>query len=374
MRQRIHGPHQLRRQMHDCLPALLSVLRVAIPALLLLLFWRKAQGIYIQPLHLEIPASTMWVLCGVCHAVSIFYGRSARGRMGLGYELCCCVMATELWLFLYYLQYQPLGATLLLGIYAFGWAALERQGRGWQRLLNDGGRRHAARSSDPSSPAAFLALAKRRYAVMAAAGLLLVPSILTVSYYGLEGVQHRGKVHAPVSVAGENQMLANLSTIQLLNDASWREMGIQEKLDTLQVVADIETRYLQIEPVSVVSVHLENHTLGSYDNESRTVKIDFDHHAENDAMECLNTLLHECRHAFQHDCVQSLDWSNEQVLTGSYYAQARLWRQNFASYTPSSHDYAGYQQQAIEMDARAYADEVEDIYQYYCYLSKLPVR
>jgi len=360
--------------MHTCSAALLSVLRVAVPALLLLVFWRKAQAIYIRPLRLDISASAMWILCGVFHAVSILYGHSSRGCMGLGYELCCCVLATELWLLLYYLQYQPIGAMLLLAIYAFGWEAMETQAKGWQRLLNNSDCRSAARPSDPSSPAAFLASARRKYAVMAAAGLLLVPSILTLSYYGLEGVQHRGKLHAPISAASENQMLVNLPTIRLLNNGSWEKMDVQEKLDTLQVIADIETHYLQIEPVSVVSSHLENHILGCYDNANRTIKIDFDHHTKDDPMECLNTLLHECRHAFQHDCVQSLDWSSEPVLTDLYYAQARLWRQNFASYTRGGHDYADYRNQAVEVDARAYADEVEDIYQHYYYLSNLPVR
>jgi len=285
------------------------------------------------------------------------------------------VLATELWIFLYYIQYQPLGAVLLLMIYVLGWILLETQGRQWLDSLNDCVHLYPFLTVDvPPNRTAFLAAVQRIYAVVAAVGLLAIPSILTLSCYGLEGVQHHSNQHAQVDMSSDNPMISNISTIRRLSNGCWEEMDIQEKLDTLQVIADIETNYLKIAPVSVVSVHLENDVLGAYNATKRTIKIDFDQHMEYDAMECLNTLLHECRHAFQHDCIESLDWSDEQVLTGLYYAQARQWRQNFAFYTQSSDDYDAYQRQAIEVDARKYADEVEDIYQQYCYLSNLPVR
>lgn len=370
MRRSTRTPCQYHQKMRIRSTTLLPLLRGTVPLLFLLLLWHKAQTVYIRPLRLELAASFMWVLCVVMHIVSGFCGHLSRGAKGWGYELCCCVLATELWLFLYYIQYQPLGAALLLMIYALGWILMETRGRQWLLLLDDRG----CLSPSLNVRASSMAAVRSKYAVMAATGLLLVPSILTLSCYGLEGVQYHGRLHAQSSAISDNPMIANISTISLLSDSCWKEMDTQEKLDTLQVIADIEADYLQIEPVSVVSMHLENHTLGSYNDANRTIKIDFDQHTEYDAMKCLNTLLHECRHAYQHDCVDSLDWSDEQVLTGLYYAQARQWRQNLASYIRSCNDYDAYRNQAIEVDAREYADEVEDIYQHYWYLGNLPVR
>ncbi len=375
IRRSIHSPCHCDQQKHACFTTLLPLLRVAVPTLLLLLLWHNAHMVYIRPLRLEIPASFMWVLCVLFHTMACFFSFRSSGRRVPCYELCCCVIATELWLFLYYTQYQPIGAALLLTLYALGWILLETKGRRWLYLLNDSGSLPAFLTADVSSShTGFLAAARRMYAVMAAAGLLLVPSILTLSCYGLEGEQYHSKLHAQDSVNSDNPMMANISTISQFSDVCWKEMNTQEKLDALQVIADMEAGYLQIEPVNVVSKHLEGKVLGSYDETSRTVSIDFDHHAGYDAMDCLNTLLHECRHAFQHDCVDSLDWSNEQVLTGMYYAQVRQWRQDFVSYTQSGSDQEAYLNQSVEVDAREYADEVEDIYQHYWYLGNLPVR
>lgn len=93
-----------------------------------------------------------------------------------------------------------------------------------------------------------------------------------------------------------------------------------------------------------------------------------------DPAEYLNTLLHECRHAYQHDCVDSLDWNDPAVQTGIYYAQARKWRFEHANYISLSEGQDAYFSQTIESDARRYADEGVYVYQQYIDFSNLPAR
>ena len=142
----------------------------------------------------------------------------------------------------------------------------------------------------------------------------------------------------------------------------------------MQVIADIETNYMGINPVVVVNCHLENQTIGAYDHSERQVHIDLEKHNGYDSLEYVNTILHECRHAYQHDCVDSLDWDNSQVQSGIYFAQARTWRYEQNNYVSANENRDAYLNQMTEKDARYYADEGSQIYQQYIYLSNLPPR
>ena len=97
-------------------------------------------------------------------------------------------------------------------------------------------------------------------------------------------------------------------------------------------------------------------------------------HSDDESIEAIITILHECRHAFQHDCVDSLDWEDQATQTGIYYAQARQWRYEQAHYISISESMDGYYDQEVEKDAKQYADEGIGTYWQYISLSDLPAR
>ena len=99
-----------------------------------------------------------------------------------------------------------------------------------------------------------------------------------------------------------------------------------------------------------------------------------DKHIGYESLEYVNTILHECRHAYQHDCVDSLDWSDTEVQTGIYFSEVRNWRYEHANYVSASEDRDVYYNQWIEKDARHYAEEGVYVYQQYIYLGNLPTR
>ncbi len=65
----------------------------------------------------------------------------------------------------------------------------------------------------------------------------------------------------------------------------------------------------------------------------------------------VSTVFHECRHAYQYRAVtdSTVDYGTEE--------QRRLWALNFADYIPACIDFALYQQQVVEADARLFEEE-----------------
>ncbi len=82
-----------------------------------------------------------------------------------------------------------------------------------------------------------------------------------------------------------------------------------------------------------------------------------DGYISDDPREALRTYLHEFRHSYQHE--QALRWEKVQFrnLVEDEKA-AESWSQNFDSYKSPENGFDDYQDQAVEADARNFADEL----------------
>ena len=76
----------------------------------------------------------------------------------------------------------------------------------------------------------------------------------------------------------------------------------------------------------------------------------------------LDTICHECRHAYQHYVVDMLDWSQDSVNSHYYYRSAQQWKLELNDYRDGQLNYDTYYQQSIEADARAYAERSVYVY------------
>lgn len=69
--------------------------------------------------------------------------------------------------------------------------------------------------------------------------------------------------------------------------------------------------------------------------------------------ECIDTVIHELRHAFQHKAIQECAlWRD---FGGVSQEQVRGWALNFYNYIPADLDLKGYERQLVEYDARNFA-------------------
>lgn len=154
---------------------------------------------------------------------------------------------------------------------------------------------------------------------------------------------------------------ANIEYLQKLKYEHWSVLSVKERLELMQCCADIECNYLGISEVKVVASNLAGEVLGAYDSRYDIIKLRLDLLIENGSSEdVLDTLLHECRHKYQHQLILSYNKADEQSKKLFIYKSVPQYAENFSNYYDGD-DYEKYYNQACEKDARDYAEEgVED--------------
>lgn len=170
------------------------------------------------------------------------------------------------------------------------------------------------------------------------------------------------------SGAVEEDTIANhMETLCLLEEERWTGLSELERLDVLQVVANIERRYLGIpHEVPVGAGTLDEGTLGQYNPVTYQIVLSLDHLAEDDVEEVLDTVLHECYHAYQRAVVELYGESAGCYRDLMLFRAAQIYAQELGDYQNAGEDgenFSGYYTQRFERDARIYAEEsVADYY------------
>ena len=148
----------------------------------------------------------------------------------------------------------------------------------------------------------------------------------------------------------------NIKQIAALGNDEWDTLNNEGKIDVLQHLTNLETTHLRINPIKIASNKLNSNTLGEYNQNEKTIYIDYEHLKSASAEEIINTTCHEVRHAYQHFVIDMLDWQSYEVQTAIFYKEARKWKSEFENYVDEK-DFEQYYFQATEQDAREYAEE-----------------
>ncbi len=175
-------------------------------------------------------------------------------------------------------------------------------------------------------------------------GTLLLPKV-DATHYG---------------VSGESTLFDNLDTIRKLDDECWKNLSAQEKLDVLQVVANVERDGLGIyHDIMVQSGIMQRDSIvGEYDPVNHVVTINIDHLKSDPVQEVLDTVLHECYHAYQWCLAHLLVDSDEQYRNLYLFADARQYVNEFENHHDGGDthkEYEAYYYQSVELNARTYA-------------------
>lgn len=164
----------------------------------------------------------------------------------------------------------------------------------------------------------------------------------------------------------KRQIIAdNINTVLLFRQKEWKNLTIKQKLDALQIIADIETNYLGItHEVDIEMENMEEGILGSYDDS--TYKIIINHSLlKNGSPEVLlETTCHEVYHSYQYSIVDAYCGLNEKFKRLQIFRTAVSYKQEFDNYSDGiKSSYESYYSQNCESDARLYAQSaVEDYY------------
>lgn len=167
----------------------------------------------------------------------------------------------------------------------------------------------------------------------------------------------------------EEYTVSNYSeTLMNLEESKWVNLSFQEKLDLLQILANIEANYLGIShELTVISMTLEEDLCGYYSDYRYLIVINTTHIESSSSYDVLNTLCHEAYHAYQHRQVQlynQLDDDSKKLLM---FSDASVYNEEFGiNYISGTDDddFWDYYTQLCEVNAREYAEESVLYYEY----------
>ena len=156
----------------------------------------------------------------------------------------------------------------------------------------------------------------------------------------------------------------NIDSILLLQEDLWQELSVQEKLDVLQIVANIERRYLGIpHELNVGVANIGEHTLGYYNDKKHEIISSFDSLVNDSAAEVLDTICHEAYHGYEHCIASTLEDIPEESQNLRLFKDARNYADEFSDYKSNEQDFYDYYYQECEQDAREYAKNA--VFDYY---------
>lgn len=182
-------------------------------------------------------------------------------------------------------------------------------------------------------------------------------SLDLASDFILENVLGRSEEHADYSEYDEYYLDEGLIKVY----GNWDEASYQEKTRFLEVIKNMELNNLGVlYKVDLIYKELDE-LEGNYSHFEKTITIDKDL-IEEHVLNVINTVAHECYHAYEHQCVdlyESLDENHKQL---TLFENVEIYKNEFDNYISSKENYEKYYGQQVEIDSRCYASERVDYY------------
>lgn len=148
--------------------------------------------------------------------------------------------------------------------------------------------------------------------------------------------------------------------IQELHAVNWNQLAVNEKSQLLHKVILLESKELGMKPPKLEVVNLDTDKyLGLYNHHKKAITLNTYHLGRKDITESLNTTLHECYHAYQHSVMDIMQHMDKEIYDDNLYFQKAVeWIQARDSYNDDSKTQKDYMTNALEVDARDYAEKM----------------
>lgn len=159
-----------------------------------------------------------------------------------------------------------------------------------------------------------------------------------------------------VEYVPDDEICANTSRmLEIFDETVWETTSLVDRADVLQHFLNLETAYLQITPLILKVVSLNEFVIGAFHPDREHVYIDITHLRNGSPEDLVNTVTHEAFHSFQQVVLEHVDFTDEFVQTSYFYSRARYWLYNSNNYISSEICRVSYWRQPLEQDARAHA-------------------
>lgn len=181
----------------------------------------------------------------------------------------------------------------------------------------------------------------------------------------------RPQIYVPATVPAtyktsytDAELLEMKTDFMRLTESNWNTLTLQEKLNSLQVVANLEQAYLGVpQTLTVVAADMEQRMCGYYRDSDWKIYMNKAHLETKSAETVLDTLCHEAYHAYQKRQVEVYCRVDERTRNLLMFRELEsdFWESIF--YADASKNYTAYYTQGIERDAREYAKKRVKVYE-----------
>lgn len=158
--------------------------------------------------------------------------------------------------------------------------------------------------------------------------------------------------------AYEQTMEEQMEILMQLNEEKWKKLSTLKKINTLQVVANLEAYTLGLpNELNVRASNLEGAVTALYSEATHGIVIDLDH-LENDPVETvLRSIFHEAYHSYQNRMVDLYETVPPEMKRLQIFQNAAAYEKEFLHYEEGEENFEAYYEQKCETDARNYAEE-----------------
>lgn len=153
-------------------------------------------------------------------------------------------------------------------------------------------------------------------------------------------------------------------TLYNIKPEIWEMLSYDERLWTIENLKNIELNYLGVsKDILLVITELEDSTLGEYSD--NIIKIDEYYFNNSPIEEIVETVCHECRHAYQHACIEAYYDADESFQDLYMFTSTKIYADNwfnYIEYDAGKDNYDEYYNQPIESDSFSYASQRAQVY------------
>lgn len=197
---------------------------------------------------------------------------------------------------------------------------------------------------------------KMKQGILNAYRIIAFTSVFAISFAGISSWKNDNPKDTEAFVS-EETIAKNIDELQGLDDEKWSSMASEEKIKVLQIIADIEVRYLGISHrLNVQSGSLEERTVGQYSENAYSVAIDLEQLEKYDSMKYVEVICHEAYHSYQYELVNLYYDTDENKKNLYIFRNIKKYEDEFKNYIKGHEDFYAYYTQRCEEDSREYAE------------------
>lgn len=207
------------------------------------------------------------------------------------------------------------------------------------------------------------------FQTVVAIGMAVIMVTFGINMFWGSTIMRAAPANVTMSISYAQNVSDNMDTVLKLKEEIWTGLSVQERLDVLQVIAQIERSYLGISSELIVGVaNLDENILGYYNDGTHEIVINLESLLNDEVYEVLDTLCHEVYHSYQHRLADVYNSADANTQNLKLFKDLSSYVEELNDYKSGIEDYYTYYTQEIESDAREYAKY--SVYDYYYIIFK----